>query len=349
MRLAIVPQIETPDATLGGALVRRPDLPAEILARRGAWGQASSALEARGRVVVWLDVTDSEAAAIARRPGCDVRGRAHPLRETRAMRAGMDAGAASARREWVDAYRLQAAAIEDAERRRVQLVALGRLVAILGAVAVAELVLSRVLTLPPGVSLAAVLATDDCSGTDGASFHGRSTTTGGKTWATFLGADWVQVYGNAAYSMNSGIAWLSDMSDIGDVYVQCVAKTKNAGPYARVQMGGATQGYWVRHDGSNVQLFRAVPGTAYVQLGPNGSAPGTDPTLRVECSGSSISAFLNGALDVGPTTDTNYTVGRAGMFMIDSGRKSDDWEYGDLSSGGGAKVFIPAFCRGGNG
>mgnify|MGYP000983848774 CR=1 FL=1 len=28
MRLAIVPQIETPDATLGGALVRRPDLEA---------------------------------------------------------------------------------------------------------------------------------------------------------------------------------------------------------------------------------------------------------------------------------------------------------------------------------
>lgn len=333
MRLAIVPQIETPDASLGGALVRRPDLPAEILARRGAWGQASSALEARGRVVVWLDVTDSEAAALAKRPGCDVRGRAHPLRETRAMRAGMDAGAASARREWVDAYRMQAAAIEDAERRRVQLVALGRLVALFGAVVVTELVLRHVIALPPGVSLAAVLATDNCNGTDGASFHGRSTTTGGATWSTFIGADWLQVQSNRAYSTNVGIGWLSSISDIADVYVQGVAKTSDFGPYARVQTSGNTSGYWLRHSGTNVDMYRAYPGATYVQLGSNGSAPGTDPTLRIECSGTSISGYLNGVLDVGPVTDSTWSTGKVGVFILQSAKYGDDWEYGDLASG----------------
>lgn len=346
MRLAIVPQIEVPDPSLGeGVSVLRPDLPQHVLTRAGAWGQASSRLESRKRVVIWLNVSEEEAEEISKRSGCVVKGATHPSEETTSLRNGMCRGSRAARLDFIESYRTVAKAIEEAEDRRDALKRLGKLVAILGAVTVTDLVLRGLLHLPPGLTLAAVIATDNCDGTNGSSFHGLSTTTGGKTWATFLGADWMQVQSNTAYSTNSGIAWLSDMSDTADVYAQCTAKTNNAGPYIRISTSGNTEGYWIRHNNSNVDMYRAVPGSTYVQLGSNGSSPGTNPLLRIEASGSSISGYLNGVLDIGPVTDTNRTTGKCGAFILESGKSFDDWEAGTLSSASGAYVPRKRFPR----
>jgi len=332
MYLASVPLVED---TSSGVTIVRPDLPPQVLTKYRGWGQASNCLHAQKKTILWLAVTEAEADLVSAWPGCKVYNQ-HTPRETADLEDGMQRGSKRAIKEFTIAYRTLTTALEDAERRRAWLEKNMPAILKVGGQALLLFLLSQI---NPAMALAAALATDNCDGTSGTSFHGRSTTTGSKTWATFLGFDWLQIgsggSANSAYSTNVGIGWLSDMSDTADSYVQCVAKTNNAGPYTRIGTSGNTSGYWVRHNNTNVDMYYAVPGSAYVQLGSNGSAPGTNPVLKVSCSGSSVSGYKNGTLDVGPVTDTNRSTGRAGIFILESGKYLDDWEYGtDVVPGG---------------
>lgn len=84
---------------------------------------------------------------------------------------------------------------------------------------------------------------------------------------------------------------------------------------------GAQTFYWAiyTHSAGNIRLFKMVGGTQ-TQLGSSHSftaTPNVPFSLRLRMDGSAISAWLNGAVVVGPVTDTDITAaGHAGIIML---------------------------------
>lgn len=107
-------------------------------------------------------------------------------------------------------------------------------------------------------------------------------------------------------------------------------------------------GYYAYTNGGAIHLFKLSAGGIGAYLGAVGSI-GSGGVLRVEAVGSTLSVYADGVLQ-GSVTDSTYGSGVAG-FRWDGGgpMEIDSFRWGDDSVAAAGKVYVPAFCRGGNG
>lgn len=160
------------------------------------------------------------------------------------------------------------------------------------------------------------------------------------TWSELSGN--YDVVGNRARStqddsLAQATTDLSSTDMYSQVSVHVVPASMDGGPAIRVASG--TNCYMAVHRGSphnNRALYKIVSGS-YTNLGSASGSPTTGFILKVNASGSSISAIYNGSTFVGPLTDTSITGGvRAGIQGWGSQGDFDDFEAQD--AGGAAPV-----------
>lgn len=116
----------------------------------------------------------------------------------------------------------------------------------------------------------------------------------------------------------------SAMADTADHQTTLTTKNALTGEGA-VARRNATSKYYLSHNnGGNHQLYKNNSG--FTQLGSTGAALAINDTHGVGCVGTAISAYKNGALDIGPITDSTHATGKAGIRMFNGGTTADNWQ-----------------------
>jgi hypothetical protein len=137
----------------------------------------------------------------------------------------------------------------------------------------------------------------------------------------------------------SACRWSGDAFN-GDHYSQAKWTGGNyAMPMVRCQAGSAS-GYIYFNTG---QLYRADSGSL-TDLGTSGPVPGSGDTFRLEITGSTLAANVNGGSQT-TKVDATYSGGAAGVAAFGLSGNIDDWEGGNLAAAGGADLrvgFSPA-------
>lgn len=164
-----------------------------------------------------------------------------------------------------------------------------------------------------------------------------------------LGANWTQSPSLGALAITSnqvtgpsstaGAAWwnadafnddqysqitLSDLVDDAPEVIVRHQASESDFYSAQVQVGNQQVAYRRWNDGTPTQI-----GTS-----GGGSAPWVDgDTVRLEVTGTSLQAFRNGAAIGSPVTDSTYTSGAPGFYVLDNQDKVDDWIGGPIAAG----------------
>lgn len=106
------------------------------------------------------------------------------------------------------------------------------------------------------------------------------------------------------------------------------------GPLARYNAGDYYL-FYISADGAQGQLFKRVGGS-FTQLGASGGVLHAGDVMSVDCSGTSISTYINGVLDIGPITDSAIATGRPGMFDLGNNTALfDNFKYEVTAVAGG--------------
>lgn len=235
--------------------------------------------------------------------------------------------------EFIAAYR----ALAEAEEKKL-LAQRGRtrwIVAVLSALgAAAGLALVYRILGQEGVALGmAVLAQDAFTDSDSVNLTDRTMTDGFGTWAVSLGDSWFIISNEARGT--SGDATYSDslgsLTD-ADISVTMRATGTNCGVIARHTVGEVTHYIGQLASSPRTNALREYSMGSATELG-TGSTFSLGDVFKLRCDGTSISLFVNGALDVGPVTDSTHSSGYAGMYNGDY--NVDDFLVESLGAGGG--------------
>lgn len=132
-----------------------------------------------------------------------------------------------------------------------------------------------------------------------------------------------------------------------DQYAEIVADPITSSLYigASVRCQSGSEGYYGYYeDTGNRYFFKMVGGTFSDLVSPVTGTSNTAPdTLRIEASGTTITAFLNGSQDGSfSTTDSSHASGYGGVCgwgeaFFDTETSGDTWEAGNL----GGVAFTP--------
>lgn len=185
-------------------------------------------------------------------------------------------------------------------------------------------------------------ATDTFTGTNG-------------TALTTYSANWVLNFGNFAITSNairgnsaSNISmahWQADTFANNQYAQGTISSFSGAGSIGvavRCASGATATGYVFYTDTGSSYLFKYVAGS-FTQLA-TGSALANGNTMRLEVSGTTLSAFVNGALWNSTTyTDSSISTGYAGLgaYSNVTTMSLDSWEGGNLAT----DSITPALLR----
>jgi hypothetical protein len=318
----------------------RPLLPESI----SWWGQASSLFERDrsepdgahpiGRVLVYANCTDDDLQLVESMAG-EVRDPLVGLADLRAAMRDPDGRAAELTALHLESMQLHAAALVGDEQDRIRYFdsrarfadearghfdrgrALRRefLETYRDAAARIE---DELPSEPPLFGLGD-LYTDDFNRS--ATLDGSTTSTGGGTWDVPNGSfATVTTCVSGAGGVNN--AYITDMTAIGRMRVSAI-RTTGGSDWATIARADVdANGYWAYGGAAAFRLYKSSGGLTL--LGTGTTISGT-PTLGVDVDGSSISAYYNGSLDIGPVTDSAVATGKAGMYAFDAGRAFDDF------------------------
>lgn len=172
----------------------------------------------------------------------------------------------------------------------------------------------------------------------------------GANWTTITGEGSPQISTNRVRTTAVGTdseARYSAVSFPNDQYSQVAIITSSsnstgAGAIARASNSANTwYGAYGKNLGSaTLTVVKCVAG-AHSNLTSAGKTIASGDIVRIEASGTSISGYINGVLQSGPTTDSAIASGDAGVVVFaDAGTTADaeldDWEGGDFTSGAAA-------------
>lgn len=148
-----------------------------------------------------------------------------------------------------------------------------------------------------------------------------------------------QIGSNTANSVTA-LTYNGDVNN--DQYAEITCDAVGTGHFmgvmVRMSGSGATLcGYGYYTSNSTQRLFRIDNGVK-TNLGTAGAASLTAPvTLRLEVSGTTLTAYRNGSIDTGVGTNgtatvTEYTSGKTGLsgYHNSGGTYGDDWKGGNL-------------------
>lgn len=180
---------------------------------------------------------------------------------------------------------------------------------------------------------------------------------------TDLGAGWTETAGETpAISSNqvstarssssdgAGIAINNGPGVTADQYAELVFKSGEAGlAGGRTGIGvriagtaGSVSGYWVGYlFNSNLILYRLSSGDLAATFGTQLGSTYTrtlvaDDVLRIEVAGASVSVKLNGAVVIGPVTDSAIATGNPGILcairteVSNLSNSWDSWKVGNI-------------------
>lgn len=162
--------------------------------------------------------------------------------------------------------------------------------------------------------------------------------------------------GNGTPSANNSDAlkyWNADTFG-NDQYSKYLAKFNGSGTgagycYLLARASGtfsSGNAYWFWSDGgSDTAIYKNISGTLTVLGTANSTTFVTNDELKIDCSGTTISAYKNGSSIISQT-DSAIASGAAGMggWGVSGTVLFDTWEGGNVSAGGGS-VFNPYFYR----
>lgn len=174
----------------------------------------------------------------------------------------------------------------------------------------------------------------DTNGTDLASH----TPSGGTAWARVDGtAGWGEIQGNEASGNttdSAGACYRCDDQGNAAHYVQsqwrgnstCLILNRTTGRGNAIGLARSSTALAYR-------IFKIAAGT-FTNLGTGASSTAVGDIFRLESSGNNHTAYLNGAVEIGPISDShNNTVTRQGiLFRQTTGAFVDDFEAGLLTA-----------------
>lgn len=364
MHTLIVPLVQYDDPGAGRGF--RPDLPDSILyGRPGAhWGQASSVLSSPTNMCVVVSLPPTASAqlvadrdALLARPDVTVLARSAPDLDTAQMRAAFrgtpGTGRDRAVRDYLAAYRATAKAEED---RRAQAAAATRLGMLLlpmillhGLRAVAARYGVDVGFLGWGVEMAttwALLATEDFAKVHNSNLAGQSTTTGSLTWSTPLTAESLRARSPgecAGYTGNHRFGFVN--SALGTQRVECTIINTAAfgGPICRVQGASGYEHYGFDNSGASTSNVRRwTTESSFTTLASSSQTWTAGMVARIDAEGSALTSLIDDVVETGPTTDTTYPTGDAGVRVKSNGGQSDDFAVYQEDAGGGGSERAPS-------
>jgi hypothetical protein len=215
----------------------------------------------------------------------------------------------------------------------------------------------RLRELIPGVKVRLKPGKMSPSGTFTDNFTNGGSNTNLGSWTPSGGTAWTHVDGTSSWayvhagfdwlvnftSDNTGASWRCDDQGSADHYTQWVTRHVTLNAFV-CNRHVSRSSYIGSRTNVNVAIFR-VDG-AFTSLGTGGS-PATGNTIRLESSGDSHEAFLNGASVVGPVNDAyNNTATRQGVNARSGGENSwlDNFEAGVLA---GTEALTTSVSTGG--
>lgn len=359
MHLITLPIIESQVPGLG--TVRAPKMP--VFPGQGVrWGQASSALEQDGRVLVWttavtpkLDDIVSQAGAelVYQATGAEVSEAERILSALKSEQAPKPGATWRNRDEALAIYRPRAESVEASAAQARALKAAARVLAMWG-VAAGLAFLGRHLG-PEGVLLGlTVLSSDGFSGTNGTNLLTSSSSrvmdqaAGGAadSWGVANGGFDIQsnqANVTAVNGNNNAIAYDVTMAATADMRVTVTLPTIPSFGSAFARFDGAADGAGYICGagtalGTVTRVYRANGSNSFTQLGSDGSAASNGDSFGIDCSGTSISGLRNGSVEVGPVTDSTYASGAGGMRLASATNvRAEDFKI-EVASGGSVKT-----------
>lgn len=186
----------------------------------------------------------------------------------------------------------------------------------------------------------ALPVTDSFTNTDGVALEthgnwsGQGTGGGANSWeitsntatpdSTQDGAFWenVETWPDDQYAEADIGAMNTSSGNIG-VAVRCAQSTDKTSYY-----------FAVRNFGSTKRILGKHVSDAHTTLDSDGGVPSVGQTLRIEVSGTSLTALVNGS-SVLSATDSAITSGAGGIFSNNqsgTGKSLDNWEAGSLAA-----------------
>lgn len=162
-----------------------------------------------------------------------------------------------------------------------------------------------------------------------------------------LGSNWTSCGGNAGYTVignaaapssaqvEEAVFWnpISFANDqFAEATITTVASNAFIGVAVRCSTGSGGSYYGFYADNSTRYLVRVVNG-AYTSLATLGTGFANNDVVRLEVTGSTLSAYINGVLWTS-TTDTNLTSGSPGLtsWANNTSARLDDFTAADLST-----------------
>lgn len=193
---------------------------------------------------------------------------------------------------------------------------------------------------------ASLPATDPFNGTPGNPLSAN--------WTTQVAGWVIETGGTTARPSSSGtyqsVFWNADAFN-NDQYSEVVISAIGGqmGPMVRVSgTGSGVNGYWLLgRTGASSYIYTSTNGT-HTQLVDLGTIAWTaGDTMRLEVSGTTITAKRNGSTIGSPATSSAHASGAAGMLGLDVSDVVTTWNGGNLGAGGAASpcaVLLLGVC-----
>jgi hypothetical protein len=187
-------------------------------------------------------------------------------------------------------------------------------------------------------------------------FTGANTTdlvTHNGSWTYSNGGDW-EINTNAgrcAQGNYDGIAyWNADSFD-SDQYSQAVVANLSGdtwiGVIVRVNGASMNNGYYATWDASGENLvLRELTAGSWANIATTAAAGlEVSDVVRLEAEGTYLTVKVNGSTVLGPSTDSSFASGSAGIVCYaPEGSRIDDWEGGNLAAPAGRrKITLLSF------
>ena len=333
MRLVLVPLDAFDDE---GWATHRPRIPESVLARPLSWGGAASKWRAEDKALCWVRASDAEIQEIAsygmildrlmdHAPAGEIvkhllRSAPDFARQRDVIRRIKYQGHSTVSdRQYLHEYGDRIAAFHRAPLADLN----GPVEA-----AVRKILKRGLLRAGPG----ATLAQDAFTGVNGTLLTAHTMTDGAGTWAT--GATSCQINANAAKAVTGTESNYCDSeADRADAKVTVLPTLTYKGALALVRYSDTSNYYAVLMSGSSyiVTIRTLVAGTSTDYSGTAASPPGD--TIAIKAEGTTLTAYLNGAVNKTQTGESDHSTGRGGILQLIN-RAVDDWLYESIAAAG---------------
>lgn len=177
------------------------------------------------------------------------------------------------------------------------------------------------------------------------------TASGGGTWTKVNAGAALNIVSNQCKNVSGGTNRAtyrldSDLASADhEVFVTLGSGVTNNGVLARflsTSSSDATETYYfLQATGAATQLYKRVTGT-FTQLGSNGTSAVAGDVIKLRCSGTTITTYINGS-NIHTQTDSSISGNlRCGIYSSANNNIMDDWQANDLAAG---SVFTPYFFQ----